>query len=379
MPIFKILAVYSCLIFPAFILVWINQESFNAYWQQQFHQESPLQKYLSFKGFLEGQKVCQNLNHLLVAFKIENRILRDFDNKKTPTPKIDEILPNSTENKKEESNLVDISVKPPSIKENVNKNIPKTDKTKLKKEKIEKKFVEEKKEEDIKVKVENTVSLQSPILLTSQDTVFFAGDSLMQGVAPHVQKMLRKKYNIKSINLSKQSTGLVYPRFFDWPKTIEETLKNSPQIKVLVMMLGANDTWDIQFPRGRNRFKYQTLEWENEYKARIDRILKAARENNVTVLWLGIPYMKRQVLNKQMRYLEDLLINHLRNKVVFVPVKHLLHDPEAEKYQIDMLINNKRQRVRSKDGVHFTFLGQKILANEILKHLQVKEHDQANH
>lgn len=65
--------------------------------------------------------------------------------------------------------------------------------------------------------------------IRSGDKVFFAGDSLMQGVAPFVQKSLKQQYGIESANLSKQSTGLSYPSFFDWPKTIEETLKKHPK------------------------------------------------------------------------------------------------------------------------------------------------------
>ncbi len=59
----------------------------------------------------------------------------------------------------------------------------------------------------------------------------------MQGVAPFVQKSLKQQYGIESANLSKQSTGLSYPSFFDWPKTIEETLKKHPEISVLAVFL----------------------------------------------------------------------------------------------------------------------------------------------
>ncbi len=70
----------------------------------------------------------------------------------------------------------------------------------------------------------------------------------MQGAAPFVQKSLKQQYGIESANLSKQSTGLSYPSFFDWPKTIEETLKKHPEISVLAVFL-ANDPWD--FPVGK--------------------------------------------------------------------------------------------------------------------------------
>ncbi len=68
----------------------------------------------------------------------------------------------------------------------------------------------------------------------------------MQGVAPFVQKSLKQQYGIESANLSKQSTGLSYPSFFDWPKTIEETLKKHPEISVLAVFLRQRP---VGFPR----------------------------------------------------------------------------------------------------------------------------------
>lgn len=76
----------------------------------------------------------------------------------------------------------------------------------------------------------------------------------MQGVAPFVQKHLKQEYGVQSVNLSKQSTGLSYPNFFDWPKTIEQTLQKEPDIHVLVVFLGPNDPWD--FPMGKKYLKF---------------------------------------------------------------------------------------------------------------------------
>ena len=77
---------------------------------------------------------------------------------------------------------------------------------------------------------------------------------MMQGVAPFVERSLKKQYGIQSVNLSKQSTGLSYPKFFDWPNTIEQTLKQQTDIRLLVVFLGPNDPWD--FPKGKKYLKF---------------------------------------------------------------------------------------------------------------------------
>src|SRR5699024_523915 len=58
--------------------------------------------------------------------------------------------------------------------------------------------------------------LPSELVVTAGDKLFFVGDSLMQGVAPRVKQSLYKSENIDGIDLSKQSTGLAYPKFYNW-------------------------------------------------------------------------------------------------------------------------------------------------------------------
>jgi hypothetical protein len=73
---------------------------------------------------------------------------------------------------------------------------------------------------------------------------------MMQGVAPHVARALQNG-NVKSLDLSRQSTGLTYPGYFDWPTTIKNTISKE-RISVLVVFLGANDTWDMVFGNNMN-------------------------------------------------------------------------------------------------------------------------------
>lgn len=220
-------------------------------------------------------------------------------------------------------------------------------------------------EANINENVEVALSSEhNKIILQKNDKVFFAGDSLMQGVAPFVQKYLKQHYGINSINLSKQSTGLAYPSFFDWPKTIEQTIIKDPSIRVLVMFLGPNDPWDMPNPEGGKYIKFKTPEWEQIYQSRIERILSFTQSHNVKVIWLGIPYMKTKKLNEGMVYLNQLLEKTLSNNVFWLPTNGLLSN-NTNNYVDSIIIDQKMQRVRSKDGIHFTLTGQKILAEYI--------------
>ena len=144
-------------------------------------------------------------------------------------------------------------------------------------QKKQREAAEEKKRKQAIEKTSKESKIKTDFILNKDDQVFFAGDSMMQGVAPHVQRWLSEKQGIKTINLSKQSTGLTYTRFFDWEKTISQTLKNNSNIKILVVFLGPNDPWDMPNPKGGRFIPFKTSEWDSVYRNRIKNIIDNAR------------------------------------------------------------------------------------------------------
>lgn len=212
-----------------------------------------------------------------------------------------------------------------------------------------------------------------PIVLTQNDKVFFAGDSLMQGVAPYVKKMLFKQYKIESIDLSKRSTGLSYPKAFDWPKTINDKLSEDPSIKLLVVFLGANDPWDFPVKGYATNARFKSKLWEKQYRLRIASILDHVQKHRVQVLWLAPPCMRKQKLNDGMVYLNKLYQSELeKTQQHFLTTNELL-GCSYEKFNSFVETNKEKIRVRVDDGVHFTPSGQKILAKAIMEKIIFKK------
>lgn len=215
-------------------------------------------------------------------------------------------------------------------------------------------------------------ALPEKISLAAGDKVLLIGDSLMQGVAPYVQQALQQRYAISSLNLSKQSTGLSYPDFFDWPLTVEKTLAADSSIKAVVVFLGPNDPWDLPDPNKGEKspyLKFKSKEWEAVYRSRISRIVQAADAQGAGVIWLGLPFMQPEPLNSQMQYLDGVMRSEVRGKAIFVPTKYILTGG-AEQYTDSMLIDGKTVRLRSKDGIHFTPTGQKQIAIAVMRRLE---------
>ncbi|MBI0068600.1 MULTISPECIES: SGNH family hydrolase [unclassified Snodgrassella] len=245
------------------------------------------------------------------------------------------------------------------------------------------KFAQEQHRHALK-KAAKVKNMKAAFTLAAADEVFFAGDSLMQGVAPHVQKWLSETYGIKTINLSKQSTGLTYPGFFNWPQTIGNTLATNPQIKILVMFLGPNDPWDIPDPHNGSRFiSFASPQWESIYRSRIKTIMDSARQHQVTVLWLTPPSMRKQKLNEQMIYLRQITTDEVnKNQGYVMDTRAMLGSNGDEFYDTVTQTDGKKIKTRSSDGIHFTVTGQKIIAQNIFNRFnlpaQTMDNDSTN-
>lgn len=203
--------------------------------------------------------------------------------------------------------------------------------------------------------------------LATGDEVFLVGDSLMQGVAPHLANSLRKRYQIRTVNLSRQSTGLAYPGFFNWPKTVTDTLAANPNIRLMVVFMGPNDPWDMPQGKGKPFLRFKTPEWEAIYRSRIDAILEQARQRNVQVIWVGPPNMEKPRLSTAMAYLSGL---YQERTALFgqhyVSANPFLGYPDEQFAYAVQLPDGQRVKVRGDDGIHFTITGQKMIAAQVL-------------
>lgn len=228
----------------------------------------------------------------------------------------------------------------------------------------------------LKSNLENSpkqAKLSPTLRLRRGDKVFFAGDSMMQGVAPHVKYTLSKKHGIKSINLSKQSTGLSYSSFFNWPKTVEQTLQKHPDIKLLVMFLGPNDPWAVPNPKGGKYIKFKSAQWESMYRSKIRRVLRAAKRRGVQVIWVGVPNMRKSKLNKGIHYLNGLYRSEAeRAGIRYLPTNAIFGYSGSKYNKYAKNAKGKNVAIRTKDGIHFTRRGQKRIANKIISLLDIR-------
>jgi len=206
------------------------------------------------------------------------------------------------------------------------------------------------------------------MVLSPQDKVLLVGDSMMQGVAPHVARALQNVH-VKSIDLSRQSTGLTYPGYYDWPAVIKKALEKD-RISVLVVFLGANDTWDMIL--GGKYESFGTERWQSNYLERVQNIVQTAHQQHVRVIWLGAPNMGRDKINRGVKVLNSLYAKGLgEGESRYVSTRESLSDDVNEYRKSITKENGKSVVVRTEDGIHFTRDGQIILRDLVLKQFEL--------
>jgi hypothetical protein len=205
-------------------------------------------------------------------------------------------------------------------------------------------------------------------LVPGPQRVLFAGDSMMQGVAPLVMRQWSQQHpDWLMRDLSRQSTGLTVKRYFDWPAKIIEEM-DAQSLTLVVVFMGPNDPWDMVVDGQRHVFP--SSGWAYHYALRVDEILAAAAQRHVRVVWLGLPSMREGRLKDGAALINQIV--HARVKawgadyLPTEPLIGLLSEP-FKKYALDD--SGQAVNLRAEDGVHLTPAGLRRIQQALQSHV----------
>lgn len=212
---------------------------------------------------------------------------------------------------------------------------------------------------------------QSPndkIALKQGDGVLITGDSMMQYIGM-IASQNYPKLGLRVLDLSKQSTGLLYKKSHNWAQVIKDTLTQNQDIKLLVMLIGANDPWGRSI--NGKFYELNSSEWREFYARRVDEIYKIAKASNVKVLWLSLPCMQKTDYAKKIELLNGIYKSvSEQNRQFFINTSEYLC--QNDNFLTHLNIDGKRSKIRQDDGIHISKIGSQILADEILKRIEIE-------
>ena len=201
--------------------------------------------------------------------------------------------------------------------------------------------------------------------LNSSVKILFAGDSMMQGIAPVAISSLRKlQPDAYFEDLSKQSTGLTVNRFLDWPATIKEQI-NQKHFNIVAIFLGPNDPWDII--EGKQKFKFPSQEWEDKYRSRVKEVLDFAASRHVQIIWIGLPNMREERLHTG-ALIQNKIFRQEMNAYGFkyISTEDLLGSLDQPFKNSVLDSSGKEVVVRASDGTHFTPQGLRMISAKLV-------------
>lgn len=187
------------------------------------------------------------------------------------------------------------------------------------------------------------------------------GDNVAQLLARGLEMAYQDAPQIAVVRQTRDSSGLVNTRFFDWNEAAKKLLASGEKIHIAVMMLGSNDAQDIV--DGRDRKRLRSDEWNAAYKGRIEAIAAQFRERKIPLIWVGMPIMRGDRLAGEMLAFNELFRETVqRAGGVYVDVWEGFTDDRNRFSLFGPDVNGQIVKLRTGDGVHFTPAGARKLA-----------------
>lgn len=189
------------------------------------------------------------------------------------------------------------------------------------------------------------------------------GDSLGNGVWRGLNEAFRGEQGIRIERRSRVSTGLVRNDYYDWPEELEKIL-GAESIQIAVVLFGTNDKQAIRAERGH--YRTNSPEWQQEYRARVDRIMEQLSERGIAVYWIGLPIMRSPSFSTHAARVNAVVRESaIEHGVKFVDTWNEFADDQGQYNAYGPDITGRTRRLRMDDGIHFTGPGDRMLASTV--------------
>lgn len=198
--------------------------------------------------------------------------------------------------------------------------------------------------------------------------VVVLGDDLAQGLLGGLLDAMSSERRVKIDKKTLRLNGLNRGNFYRTIEEIERDLdRDRPHIAVV--MLGA---WDRVSMKGMGqRTPFGSQAWKAEYAKRADRVLKALKDRDIAVYWVGLPIVRRSDRNEDVQMMNQLLRDRIYiNGLKYIDAYANFSNESGGYSSYGPDITGKNRRLRDGDGVYFTLAGYRKLAHFVERDLK---------
>ena len=152
-----------------------------------------------------------------------------------------------------------------------------------------------------------------------------------------------------------EESGLARPEIYDWGSAVPKILERH-LVDIAIVLIGTNDGQDIRSEAGRLTFG--SPEWAAAYRAAVDEIIGAFRENGASVYWVALPPMRSASHEEAVAVIAELQRERvLANGAKYIDVRPQFAAPDGSFAQNGIGIDGTETRLRSLDGIKFIKAG----------------------
>lgn len=196
-------------------------------------------------------------------------------------------------------------------------------------------------------------------------TVLEVGDSLGNDLGWGINRELGHDSHVTLVQADKSSSGLTTPWFYNWPAK-EETLVRQYHPQLVVIMFGGNDEQNLRV--NGHVVAFASAPWIVAYTKIVKQIATAATNSGAYVLWVGMPIMGPNGYRQNMVTINSVFaaVEATTPGMTFLPTWDLFANKQHQ-YQDNERVNNIPSVLRSTDGIHFSYVGENVIATYVTK------------
>jgi hypothetical protein len=197
--------------------------------------------------------------------------------------------------------------------------------------------------------------------------VLVIGDFMASGLARALDDDYAQSPDVRIVDETNGSSGLVRTDFYDWPKEIGGIV-DEVRPAVVVMMIGANDRQTMNVDASKEAPRSDV--WTAEYVKRVEAVTKAVGERKVPLVWVGQPAFKYASMSSDMLALDDIYQRVVEAaKGDYVDIWDGFVDENGAFRFTGADVNGQPVRLRSDDGITLSKAGKRKVAFYVEKPL----------
>ncbi len=209
-----------------------------------------------------------------------------------------------------------------------------------------------------------STSYITPFPQTERYQVRVIGDNLASGLAAGLEEAFKQDGSVQISGVTRWSFGLARGEQGEVFAEVDRMLAGGP-VHIVILMMGVNDRIPIRTADGR-RLQPGTPEWAEAYGKEAEKLIKKLKAANVAVYWVGLPIMSHPNLSETVAMMNDAVRQAAYlNGVKYIETWSGFTDQLGHYSAYGPALTGQTKKLRESDGITFTALGNRKLANYV--------------